>query len=81
MDKELHSLPVVLRVRFLRIYELTESTALERMSGPHFKHLTGLLWEIGVNGRSGIARAVYVSSKGIRGVAVSVIVKKTVSTP
>lgn len=81
VDEELHSLPVDMRARFVRICELIASVGLERMSGPHVKHLTGPLWEMRMNGRSGIARALYVSTKGRRVVVVRVFVKKTSRTP
>ena len=81
VDKELHALPVDMRARFVRICELIVSVRLERMSGPHVKHLTGPLWEMRMNGRSGIARALYVSTKGRRVVVVRAFIKKSPRTP
>ena len=81
VDKELHALPVDMRARFLRICELIASVGLERMSGPHVKHLSGPLWEMRMSGQSGIARALYVSTKGKRVVVVRAFVKKTPRTP
>ena len=66
VDKELHALPVDMRARFVRICELIASVGLERMSGPHAKHLSGPLREMRMSGQSGIARALYVSTKGKR---------------
>ena len=81
VDKELHALPVDMRARFVRICDLIASVGLERMSGPHVKHLTGPLWEMRMSGRSGIARALYVSTKGRRVVVVRAFVKKSPRTP
>ena len=81
VDKELHALPVDMRARFVRICQLIASVGLERMSGPHIKHLTGPLWEMRMRGRSGIARAMYVSTEGKRVVVLRAFVKKTPRTP
>ena len=43
--------------------------------------LTGLLWEIRLSGRDGIARALYVTATGRRVVVVRAFVKKTKRTP
>jgi len=45
------------------------------------KHLEGALWEMRMKGRSGIARAVYVTAVGKRIVVVHVFEKKTQKTP
>lgn len=81
VDKELHALPVDMRASFVRICQLIASVGLERMSSPHVKHLTGPLWEMRMSGRSGIARALYVSTKGKRVVVVRAFVKKSPRTP
>jgi phage-related protein len=44
-------------------------------------HLEGALWEMRLKGRSGIARAVYVTAVGRRIVVVHVFAKKTQKTP
>ena len=44
------------------------------------KHIQGRLWEMRISGRSGIARAVYVTAIGKRVVIVRVFVKKTQQT-
>ena len=51
------------------------------MREPYIKHLQGPLWEMRLSGRSGIARAVYVTAIGKRVVVVHVFVKKTQKTP
>jgi len=44
------------------------------------KHIEGRLWEMRLKGRSGIARALYVTAVGRRVVIVRVFVKKTEKT-
>jgi phage-related protein len=66
---------------FQRIAELIRSQGLERVREPYVKHLEGALWEMRLKGRSGIARAVYVTAIGKRVVVVHVFTKKTQKTP
>lgn len=54
---------------------------MERVREPYLKHLDGPLWEMRLKGRSGIARAVYVTATGMRIVVVHVFAKKTQKTP
>jgi phage-related protein len=61
--------------------ELIQSHGLERVTEPYVKHLEGPLWEMRMKGRSGIARAVYVTAVGKRVVIVHVFEKKTQKTP
>jgi len=48
---------------------------------PHVKHLEGRLWEMRLKGRSGIARAIYLTAAGKRIVIVRAFRKKTQKTP
>ena len=77
----LDALPLDIRASFQRIVELIQSHGLERVREPYVKHLEGPLWEMRMKGRSGIARAVYVTATGKRVVVVHVFVKKTQKTP
>jgi len=70
-----------MRAHFLRIADLIHSQGLERVREPYVKHLEGALWEMRLKGRSGIARAVYVTAIGKRVVVVHVFTKKTQKTP
>ena len=70
-----------MRARLARIAMLIEEKSLERVGEPHVKHLRGRLWEMRLRGRSGIARALYVTAAGRRVVIVRVFVKKTERTP
>ena len=45
------------------------------------KHLEGSLWEMRMQGKDGISRAIYVTARGRRVVVVRVFVKKTEKTP
>lgn len=78
---ELEKLPFDVQARFLRIAELIQNYGLERVKGPHVKHLEGPLWEMRMKGKDGIARAIYVTANVRRVVVVRVFVKKTQKTP
>jgi len=54
---------------------------LEQVREPYVKHLEDKLWEMRLKGKSGIARAVYVTAIGRRVVVVHVFTKKTEKTP
>jgi phage-related protein len=60
---ELDALPADMRARFRRIVELIQSYGLERTREPHVKHLEGPLWEMGMRGKDGISRAIYLTAK------------------
>jgi phage-related protein len=75
------ALPLDMQSHFQRIAELIRSQGLERVREPYVKHLEGPLWEMRLKGRSGIARAVYVTAIGRRIVVVHVFTKKTQKTP
>jgi phage-related protein len=77
----LDALPLDIRANFQRIVELIQSHGLERVREPYVKHLEGPLWEMRMKGRSGIARAVYITAVGKRIVVVHVFAKKTQKTP
>src|ERR1035437_8447082 len=77
----LHDFPFDIRASFQRIVELIQSYGLERVREPYAKHLEGPLWEMRMKGKSGIARAVYVTASSMRIVVVHVFAKKTQKTP
>ena len=81
VDAELAALPADMRARFARIAFIIEEFGLERAREPHVRHLQGSLWEMRMQGRAGIARALYVAAAGRRVVVVRVFVKKTQKTP
>ena len=77
----LETFPEDIQANFLRIVNLIESNGLEQVREPYVKHLEGPLWEMRMKGRSGIARAAYVTAIGRRVVVVHVFGKKTQKTP
>jgi phage-related protein len=77
----LEAMPADIRASFRRIAELIRSEGLERIHEPYVKHLEGPIWEMRMSGRSGIARAAYVTAIGKRVVVVHVFRKKTQKTP
>lgn len=81
VDKEFAALPADLRARFVRIVELIEAVGLPSVGAPHVKPIDGPLWEIRLKGRSGIARALYVTANPERVVILRVFQKKTQKTP
>jgi phage-related protein len=70
-----------MRASFQRIVELIQSHGLERVSEPYVMHLEGPLWEMRMKGKSGIARAIYVTAVGKKIVIVHVFRKKTQKSP
>ena len=81
VKESLNAFAVDIRASFQRIVELIQSHGLERVREPYVKHLEGRLWEMRMKGKSGIARAVYVTVVGKRVVVVHVFGKKTQKTP
>ena len=81
VDEELNALPHHMRARLARIAFMIESIGLEKVREPHIKHLEGVLWEIRMIGKEGIARAIYVTAPKQRVIIVRAFVKKTQKTP
>ena len=80
IDGEIGALPDDMRARLSRISAFIEAVGLERVGEPHVKHVEGRIWEMRLSGRSGIARALYVTAVGRRVVVVRAFVKKTQKT-
>jgi phage-related protein len=78
---EIAALPQDIRAKLTHIAEMIESVGLARMREPHVKHLRDKLWEMRMNGRDGIARAIYVTAKDRRVVIVHAFTKRTQKTP
>ena len=81
VDDELEALPSAMKAQLVRMSELIEAEGLEKIRMPYVRHLEGPLWEIRLRGRTGIARAVYVTVSVMRVVVVRVFIKKTERTP
>ena len=80
-EPELLALPADMRARFLRIAEMMEDFGPQRVGLPHIRPLEGKLWEMRMQGRDGIARAVYAAVQGRRLLVLHVFIKKTKTTP
>jgi phage-related protein len=80
-EPELLRLPADVRARFLRIAELLEDFGLQHVGMPHVRPLEGKLWEMRMQGRDGIARAIYAAVQGRTLLVLHVFVKKTQTTP
>ncbi len=80
-EPELLALPADMRARFLRIAEMLESFGPQQVGMPHVRPLEGKLWEMRMQGRDGISRAVYAALRGRRLLVLHVFVKKTQATP
>ena len=65
----------------LRVADLIRLRGLTNVGEPYVKHIEGKLWEIRASGRDGVARALYVASRGRRAVILRVFVKTTKKTP
>ena len=80
-EPEVLALPADMRARFLHIAEMLEDFGPQHVGLPHVRPLEGKLWEMRMQGRDGISRAVYVALQGRRLLALHVFVKKTQATP
>ena len=80
-EAELLAMPPDIRARFLRVAELLEAFGPQQVGMPHVRHLEDKLWEMRLQGRDGIARAVYVAQSGQRLTVLHVFSKKTQKTP
>ena len=80
-EPELKALPADMQARFLRIAEMLQDLGPQRVGLPHVRPLQDKLWEMRMQGRDGIARAIYVAMQGRKLVVLHVFVKKTQTTP
>ena len=80
-EPELKALPADMQARFLHIAELLQDFGPQHVGLPHIRPLEGKLWEMRMQGRDGIARAVYAAIQGRRLLVLHVFVKKTQTTP
>ena len=62
-EPELIALPADMQARFVHIAELLEEFGPQRVGLPHIRPLESKLWEMRMQGRDGIARAVYASPR------------------
>ncbi len=81
VDTELACLDPAFKAKFLHIAELLEALGPHKVREPYVKHLEGSLWEMRMKAPAGIARAIYMTTKGRRIVVLHAFVKKTRKTP
>jgi phage-related protein len=80
-EPELKALPEDMRARFVHIAELLEGFGPQHVGLPQIRPLEGKLWEMRMQGRDGISRAVYAAVQGRRLLVLHVFIKKTQTTP
>jgi phage-related protein len=80
-EAELKALPADIRARLLRIADLLETFGPTNVGMPHIRPLEGKLLEMSMQGKDGIARAVYAAIQGRTLLVLHVFVKKTQATP
>ena len=80
-ETELVALPAEMKARFFRIADLLEVMGPQRVGMPHIRPLDGKLWEMRMQGRDGIARAIYAAVHGRTLLVLHVFLKKTQTTP
>ena len=80
-EPELLALPSDMQARFVRIAEMLEEFGPQRVGLPHIRPLESKLWEMRMQGRDGIARAVYAAVHQRRLLVLHVFLKKTQTTP
>ena len=80
-EAELKALPDDMRGRFLHIADLLETFGPMKVGMPHIRPLEGKLWEMRMQGKSGIARAVYAAVHGRTLLVLHAFIKKTQATP
>jgi phage-related protein len=81
VDDEVAALPAEVQARFIRAGELIQTGGLASLPAHWIKHLDGKIWELRLQGRDVIGRALYVTATGRRVVVLRAFVKKTQATP
>ncbi|MBM3242373.1 type II toxin-antitoxin system RelE/ParE family toxin [Candidatus Poribacteria bacterium] len=78
---EFKALPKEMQANYLHVIGMIERNGPQAVGMPFIKPLGNKLWEIRFKGKSGIARAIYVTTKRKRLVVVHIFIKKTQKTP
>ncbi|MBO0903182.1 type II toxin-antitoxin system RelE/ParE family toxin [Jiella sonneratiae] len=78
---EFEMLPEDLRGKFIFIGRRLERESPMHVGLPHVRPLGNKLWEMRLQGRDGIARAVYFLASGQRVLVLRIFVKKSQKTP
>lgn len=80
-EPEILALPADMQARFLRIAELLETFGPHAVGMPHVRPIEGKLWEMRMQGRDGISRALYAAVSGRNLLVLHAFIKKTQTTP
>ena len=78
---EFEAQPDDIRAKLERLAEVIVEHGLKKLPRKSTKHLQDKLWELRMEGRDGIARALYVTLSGEQFVIVRVFTKKSQKTP
>ena len=78
---EIKALPRDLQAKLTRVIDLIEANGLAALPASYVKHLEDKLWEIRLQGKTNIARSIYVTASGRRVMILRTFVKKTQKTP
>ncbi len=81
VDAEVLALSAELQGKLIRTIDAVQTLGPMGLPRDWSKHLGDNLWELRLQGRDGIARAIYVTAKPRRVVIVRILVKKTQKTP
>jgi phage-related protein len=81
VDSEIENLPEDMQARLVRFAQIIGNFGLQALPPGATKHLEDKLWELRLTGKSGISRAIYVTTKGKRVVILRAFIKKTQKTP
>ena len=80
-EREFESLPQDMRAGALKILGMLTTEGPDRIHMPYVRPLANKIWEIRVNGASGIGRVIYTLRSGRRLVILHTFIKKTRKTP
>jgi phage-related protein len=81
VEAEIKALPADMQARYLRLVDMLQEYGPQCLNMPHARHIDGKLWELRLQGRDGIARAIYTAITGRRVAILHVFIKKTQKTP
>jgi phage-related protein len=80
-EEEFNALPVDMRAKLQRTFDLVEARGLAALVMPLARPVEGRVWEFRVTGRDGIARSLYAATTGQTLLVLRTFIKKTEKTP
>jgi phage-related protein len=81
VEGEFSALPVEFQASIMRVADLIRKYGLENVGMPYVRHVQGKIWEMRGRGQDGIARSLYVTTRGRRVIILRSFIKKTPRTP